>query len=588
MTNKISPGSHPLIKEGLPVPSGGASAASEGLLPTDSDWPNYCLLIVLYTLQGIPMGLSATIPLLIQQRFATIAKAAATAAAATSTVTSPETVAALQSVDVSSGTLYNAQAMFALCSWPFSLKLLWAPLVDAIFSKVIGRRKSWLLPTQFIAGGLMYMGAGFVSDQVVVPASIANADADSIDVEHLIGLPFDIKGVTAFFFVLYLLLATQDIAVDGWALTMLKKENRGKGPVCNSIGQNIGTLLSYTGFLALNDETVSKSVRNYLHLPSFGSDGTRSLVSLETFLKICGFAMCAVTITVGLFKSEVEAPSLSTSGGDDDDAELDASEIGLRETYKRLYSVTKLPTVRMLVLVLLTYRFPTALSDNAKFLKALDYGLDKATVALLAPTIILPLGIFVPIFATRIWKGAPLKQFLFGYKMRVTVVAMMDVLMILCVKYYKDSHPGVLWATLVVSTALQTAASSLQFNAQMTFFASRVDRNIGGSYMTLLNTFANLGGTWPASPVLYMMGKFMNPAFDAYFPLQGILSVLGLGWLAAMSGKVNWLGGTKEPEWSTNSLLKRRSGSVRDLEGGSGGKRLSRRNRSMSRGRKQA
>lgn len=95
--------------------------------------------------------------------------------------------------------------------------------------------------------------------------------------------------------------------------------------------------------------------------------------------------------------------------------------------------------------------------------------------------------------------------------MRVTVVALMDVLMILTVKYYKDSNPGLLWATLIISTALQTAASSLQFNAQMTFFASRVDRNIGGSYMTLLNTFANLGGTWPASPVLYMMGRFTNP-----------------------------------------------------------------------------
>lgn len=174
------------------------------------------------------------------------------------------------------------------------------------------------------------------------------------------------------------MLATQDIAVDGWALTMLKKENRGKGPVCNSIGQNIGTLLSYTGFLALNDETLSKSVRSWFGLPAFGSDGTRSLVSLESFLRICGFAMCAVTVTVGLLKSEVNPViDSSLSSDSDDDAELDASEIGIKETYRRLYSVTKLPTVRMLVLVLLTYRFPTALSDNAKFLKALDYGLDK-------------------------------------------------------------------------------------------------------------------------------------------------------------------------------------------------------------------
>ena len=86
------------------------------------------------------------------------------------------------------------------------------------------------------------------------------------------------------------------------------------------------------------------------------------------------------------------------------------------------------------MLVLLTYRLPTALSDNAKFLKALDYGLDKATVAMLAPTLILPLGILVPILATRIWKGAPLQQFLFGYKMRVTIVALVDVVMLICLK----------------------------------------------------------------------------------------------------------------------------------------------------------
>ena len=48
-----------------------------------------------------------------------------------------------------------------------------------------------------------------------------------------------IKGVTIFFFILYFLMAIQDIAVDGWALTML----RGRGPVYNSIGQNFGLLL---------------------------------------------------------------------------------------------------------------------------------------------------------------------------------------------------------------------------------------------------------------------------------------------------------------------------------------------------------
>ena len=38
------------------------------------------------------------------------------------------------------------------------------------------------------------------------------------------------------------------------------------------------------------------------------------------------------------------------------------------------------------------------------------------------------------------------------------------------------------------------------------FFASRVDPLIGGSYMTLLNTAANLGGTYPASLVMWLLG----------------------------------------------------------------------------------
>ena len=37
----------------------------------------------------------------------------------------------------------------------------------------------------------------------------------------------DVFGLTLFFFVLFILAATQDIAVDGWALTMLSAENVG-------------------------------------------------------------------------------------------------------------------------------------------------------------------------------------------------------------------------------------------------------------------------------------------------------------------------------------------------------------------------
>ena len=547
---------------------GGKVAPAAGALQEpQGENGNFALLVALYTLQGIPMGLSASIPLLLQQRFSSMRSLVAAAAEGDPALAQSASALAA-SVDQSR--LYGAQALFALCSWPFSLKLLWAPLVDACFSKTIGRRKSWLLPAQFVAGCLLWGGSSFVDRQLVLPPNLSSLPPDSL-LASLSALPFDIKGVTLFFFTLYLLLATQDIAVDGWALTMLSKENRGKGPVCNSIGQNIGTLLSYTGFLAMNDETVSRALRNFFGLSPRSSNGSMSLITLEGFLKGCGMAMCAVTVAVGLFKPESSSqpapgPRAISSPGPVTrskakvikaealaDEQMDAADIGIKETYLRLFNCCKLPTVRWLVFLLLTYRFPTSLSDNVKFLKALDYGLPKATVSMLAPAVILPLGILTPIIASKIWSGRPLKQFTFGYKLRLTVVAAFDVASLLAIKHSDQLGSLAVMATLVISTAAQTIMSSLQFNAQMTFFASRVDRNIGGSYMTLLNTFANLGGTWPASPILYLMGKVNMGKLDAYFPLQGVLSVGGLVYLFLMGSKIEWLENAKESDWSSDA-----------------------------------
>ena len=490
---------------------------------------------------------------------------------------------------------YNAQAIFALCSWPFSLKLLWAPIVDACFSKRFGRRKSWLVPIQLIAGALMIGGSDYVESELGLDkASMSSGGADAAK-------SMNVQGVTFFFFALYFLMATQDIAVDGWALTMLSKKNRGKGPICNSIGQNIGYFLSYVGFLALNDEDSSENLwRPLLGLPSKPGIG---LVSLGGFLKFMGMFMVIITVLVGLFKKEID---LSIEGGDcctigccndvksgnnadmetllpknndedeDDDAEIDAYEIGIAETYHRLWAVVKLPAVQSLILILLTYRLPCALSDNVKFLKAVEFGLSKQTTALLSPTIVLPLGILVPIIATKIFKNLPLKQFMWAYKFRVTFVAFVDVLMLLAVRTFLAGNlilggmgmsRAIFWGLLIASTALQAIVHSMQFNAQMTFFAHRVDPAIGGSYMTLLNTFANLGGTWPSSFVMYLIGQFTvapectvgddgvelcTGGRDAYFPLQMALSALGCIWIFFMSKRVQHVSELPDDAWRTH------------------------------------
>jgi MFS transporter, PAT family, solute carrier family 33 (acetyl-CoA transportor), member 1 len=550
-----------------------------------SDRFNYALLIVLYTLQGIPMGLSASIPFLLQEKIQKMAAAAATiGTAATAAVGgSAHAMAAAEAAKAS----YNANAIFALCSWPFSLKLLWAPIVDAIYFKRFGRRKSWLVPVQSLAGLIMIGGANFVERQLGLTSTTIDGVATSTTM--------NVRGVTTFFFVLYFLMATQDIAVDGWALTMLSKKNRGRGPICNSIGQNIGYFLSFVGFLALNDVEASETLwRPLLGLPS---DSSKGLVSLKGFLRFMGGFMLVTTMVVALFKREIKPASSngnntnnggsilarlnskqSGSGMDDEDAELDASEIGLRETYHRLWAVCQLPAVRWLFLILVTYRLPTALSDNVKFLKAVEYGLSKSTTALLSPTLILPLGIFVPLIASKIWHMEPLRQFIRAYEWRVTLIPLLDIFMLKLLQSGYPHNTWLFWLAVIASTAGQAIVNSLQFNAQMTFFASRVDPAIGGSYMTLLNTAANLGGTWPASCVLGLLGLLTgngdsgasSPSFaqDPYVSLQGLFSILGVLWIFMLGPKLRTLSRLPDDAWRTHLLDGTETGSVNAMESG--------------------
>lgn len=86
------------------------------------------------------------------------------------------------------------------------MKLLWAPIVDALFWPKFGRRKTWLVPVQYLIGVMM-----------VVMSSSVTAWLGSADEKPSMMI------LTVSFMFLNFLAATQDIAVDGWALTMLKR-----------------------------------------------------------------------------------------------------------------------------------------------------------------------------------------------------------------------------------------------------------------------------------------------------------------------------------------------------------------------------
>lgn len=122
--------------------------------------------------------------------------------------------------------------LFALVGTPYTFKFLWAPIMDQvplpILTRLLGRRRSWLLLTQgLLAVAIFAMG---LTDPAVDPLKTAFAAL-----------------VVAF------LSASQDIVIDAYRIDILPTEEQGQGAGATQIGYRFGLLLAGAGALALSD-----------------------------------------------------------------------------------------------------------------------------------------------------------------------------------------------------------------------------------------------------------------------------------------------------------------------------------------------
>lgn len=152
------------------------------------------LLFALYFCQGLPGGfLAVALPVMLRE----------------------------QGLDLTTIGLASALSL------PWVLKVLWAPLVDATGGGRWGRRRSWLLPVQ---AGMLVVTLAFTS----------------FEPEQ------SLWAVAVLFLILNVLAATQDIAVDGWAVDMLREDEVGPGNSAQIAGFKVGNLFGGGVLLALS------------------------------------------------------------------------------------------------------------------------------------------------------------------------------------------------------------------------------------------------------------------------------------------------------------------------------------------------
>lgn len=399
-----------------------------------TDRSSVLLLLFLYLLQGIPLGLAGSIPMLL----------------------------------ASKGIDYHQQALFSFVFWPFSVKLLWAPIVDGAYLQKFGRRKSWMVPSQYCISLVM-----MILSYCLGPMLESSETGSSM------------FQLTACFFILNICAATQDIAVDGWALTMLSQKNVGLASTCNTVGQTAGYFLGYVVFLAL--ESASFCNKYLRTIPS-----ENGVVDLPDFMFFWSIVFFVSTTLVMIFKEEKPAS-------------CEESE-GVLSTYKQLFQILSLPSVMQWVIILLTCKMSAA-SESLVGLKLIELGVSKESLAIMAVPLT-PLQIGLPLVIAKYTAGPrPLDFFLRGLQCRL-LFCLVFAVVVHATPSFKDENNEYSYAYFVLLLTVycfhQVAAYSI-FVALMAFNAKISDPTIGGTYMTLLNTVANLGGNWPSTLAMWLV-----------------------------------------------------------------------------------
>lgn len=172
---------------------------------------------------------------------------------------------------------YTEIGVLMMCTVPFSLKVLWSPIVEFYTYEPFGKRKSWIIPTQLIMCAILY----YLSYNL--EPMLMNKEVETVSY-LLTGLIF--------------VITCQDIAVDSWAIEMLHPVNAPYGSSSQTIGHKVGTFISTSIFISMN---TPEFCRKWL-----GTESNDPLWTVQNFLFYYSIVQFVVTIYVAFFVLETK------------------------------------------------------------------------------------------------------------------------------------------------------------------------------------------------------------------------------------------------------------------------------------------
>ncbi|UJR26029.1 hypothetical protein I4U23_007375 [Adineta vaga] len=386
--------------------------------------------LVLYLLQGVILGLSTSIPIYLK----------------------------------TAGSTWKQQGDYSFAHYPFSLKLLWAPIIDVFYIQRLGRRQTWLLPIQ-ICLGLALIVLSFYIDTL-------------INNLHVIPL-------TILVFIVLFFTASQDICVDGWALTLFASTNVIWQSTSQTIGQTFGRFLGSSFLLTFESANFTNE---YIRQPLSISTKDTGLFTLAQFVRFWGIAFLVVTCLIAIVFRQ--RPS------NQDNVE---KKLKLLEIYLSIFKILKKRCMLELVFILLVSPFGYAATYFLTNLALVNNGMSRETLGLITMPIIL-VKILVPLILSQTHR--PLIWFARLYPPRLIISILIGVYVFFTPQLIK--YPHVFYSVLITLFVINETIIYLQLVARVGFYAQVSELRIGGTYMTLVSTLGNIGQTVSNSAATYV------------------------------------------------------------------------------------
>ncbi|CAD8053644.1 unnamed protein product [Paramecium sonneborni] len=402
---------------------------------SSKDKKTFILFTLLYFVQGIPLGLwSQTLMMILLEH----------------------------------GVPYTNLAMLSLAIYPFSFKMLTAPFLDVYYLKSIGKRRTYVIPIQYIMA-IVYSLLYFTQ----ISTWIYN-----VELLTLIGL------------ILILLSAHQDIAVDGWVLTAFSSEHNHLGATAQTVGQMTGGIFSTTIFLTLNSKTFCNS---YIYT----TPQETGILSLDLFCLINAFYLIVLTIYVQLFTTESQIQ----------ESQEEIKQHEIQTVFRNLKELASKKNLQFLFLHLLLFRFcfQPILTSTSSLLIA--QGLKKEMIAYIQ-TIMIPINfILIALIGKYSKRGNELQKFFYYLTFRIAEA----ILTYSSFKLFPDllTHESIYsYLYLIFFGITSSFLSNILFINHGTLFNRISDPNVGATSLTLINSIHNLGGAIVESVSILSLSLF--------------------------------------------------------------------------------